>query len=212
MDTLVVPRLRGLFHLWALVAALGAGVVLVILADGALATVSAWIYAGALVAMFGASALYHRFPWRSTAQRLWARRVDHSTIFLFIAATYTVFGLLRFEGATRWVVLGVAWTGAALGVLLELVWIDSPRGLKAVAYLSVGWIGVLAVPQLFSRVGAGAAVLVIVGGALYTVGALVYATRWPNPFPRTLGFHEVFHLLVVAAAATQFVAVSLVVM
>ena len=205
------PLLRGVFHLWAFFAALAAGAMLVVLADGALATISSWVYAAALAAMFGASALYHRFPWKSTARRLWARRLDHSMIFVFIAGTYTPFALLCFEGTTRWLVLVAAWAGAALGLVLELVWIDSPRWLSAIAYLAVGWVGVLAVPQMFSGIGVAGAVLVIVGGGLYTLGAVIYATQWPDPFPRVLGFHEVFHLLVVAAAATQFVAVSLVV-
>jgi len=207
-----VPLLRGVFHLGAFVAAIAAGIVLVLLADGALEIVSSWVYAAALAAMFGASALYHRFPWRSTAKRLWARRLDHSTIFVFIAGTYTLFALLRFEGMSRWLVLVLVWLGAVLGLVLELVWIDSPRWLSAVAYLLVGWVGVVAIPQMFSRAGVAVAVLLLVGGGLYSLGAVIYATRWPNPFPRVLGFHEVFHLLVVAAAATQFVAVSLVVM
>jgi hemolysin III len=113
---------------------------------------------------------------------------------------------------SRWLVLVLVWLGAVLGLVLELVWIDSPRWLSAVAYLLVGWVGVVAIPQMFSRAGVAVAVLLLVGGGLYSLGAVIYATRWPNPFPRVLGFHEVFHLLVVAAAATQFVAVSLVVM
>jgi hemolysin III len=133
-------------------------------------------------------------------------------IFVFIAGTYTPFALLRFQGTTQWLVLIMVWSGAVLGLLLELAWLDSPRWLSAVAYLAVGWVGVLAIPQMFSGVGVAGAVLLMVGGGLYTLGAAIYATRWPNPFPRTLGFHEVFHLLVVAAAATQFVAVSFVVM
>jgi hemolysin III len=212
VDVELTPRLRGVFHLWAFAAAIAAGLVLVVLADGALETFSSWIYAAALAAMFGCSALYHRFPWKTAARRLWARRLDHSMIFVFIAGTYTPFALLRFEGATKWVVLVTVWFGAALGLALELAWIDSPRWLSSIAYLAVGWVGILAIPQLFSSVGIGAAVLVIVGGGLYTVGAVVYAAKWPNPFPRTLGFHEVFHLLVVAAAVVQFVAVSLVVL
>jgi hemolysin III len=199
------------FHEWAFFAALAAGAMLVVLADGALATFSSWIYAAALAAMFGASALYHRFPWKSAARRLWARRVDHSMIFVFIAGTYTPFALLCFEGTTRWLVLVVAWAGAVLGLALELVWIDSPRWLHALAYLAVGWVGLIAAPQMFSGIGVTGAVLVIVGGGLYTLGAVIYATRWPDPFPRILGFHEIFHLLVVVAAVTQFVAVSLVV-
>jgi hemolysin III len=212
VDLELTPRLRGVFHLWALLGSLVAGVVLVIRADGALATVSSWIYAAGLAGMFGASALYHRFPWRNAARRVWAQRLDHSTIFVFIASSYTPFALLRFQGSTRWLVLVLVWTGAVLGLVLELAWLDSPRWLKAIAYLVVGWVGVLDAPQLFSAVGVGSAALVIVGGGLYTIGALVYASKWPNPLPRTLGFHEVFHLLVVAAAVTQFVAVSLIVM
>ena len=211
VDPELTPRLRGIFHLWALFASLGAGVALVILADGAAATVSSWIYAAALAGMFGASALYHRVPWTSAAGRVWARRLDHSTIFVFIASSYTPFALLRFDGSTRWLVLFLVWTGATVGLLLELAWIESPRWLKAIAYMTVGWVGVLAAPQLFSAVGVASAILLIAGGSLYTIGALVYASKWPNPLPRTLGFHEVFHLLVVIAAAAQFVAVSLVV-
>ena len=206
------PRLRGLFHEWAFFAALAAGAMLVVLADGALATFSSWVYAAALAAMFGASALYHRFPWKSTAKRVWARRLDHSMIFVFIAGTYTPFALLAFDGASRWIVLVAVWAGAILGLVLELVWLDSPRWLRAVSYLAVGWVGILVVPQLFSAIGVTGAILVLIGAALYSLGAVIYATGWPNPFPRTLGFHEIFHLLVVAAAMSQFVAVSLVVL
>jgi hemolysin III len=206
------PRLRGLFHEWAFFAALAAGAMLVVLADGALATFSSWVYAAALAAMFGASALYHRFPWKSAAKRVWARRLDHSMIFVFIAGTYTPFALLAFDGTSRWIVLVAVWAGALLGLVLELVWIDSPRWLRAVAYLAVGWVGILVVPQLFSGIGVAGGILVLIGAALYSVGAIIYATGWPNPFPRTLGFHEIFHLLVVAAAVSQFVAVSLVVL
>ena len=210
-DVEQTPILRGVFHLWAFVAALAAGVVLVVLADGALEIVSSWVYAAALAAMFGASALYHRLLWRCAPTRLWARRLDHSMIFVFIAGTYTPFALLRFEGRTQWLVLILVWLGAALGLVLELVWIDSPRWLSTVAYLLVGWVGVLTIPQLFTGAGVAVAVLLLVGGGLYSLGAVIYAIQWPNPFPRVLGFHEVFHLLVVAAAAMQFVAVSLVV-
>jgi hemolysin III len=161
--------------------------------------------------MFGASALYHRFPWRSAARRLWARRVDHAMIFVFIAGTYTPFALLALTGDLQVVVLAVVWAGAVLGLLLNLVWIDAPRVVSSVAYLAVGWVGVITIPQLFAA-GVAPAVLCAVGGGLYTLGALAYATTWPNPAPAWFGFHEIFHLLVVAAAATQFVAVSLVVL
>jgi hemolysin III len=209
LEKTFAPRLRGVFHQYAFIGALAAGTVLAVLADGYLERVAVWVYAAALAAMFGASALYHRFPWRSTTARLRARRLDHATIFIFIAGTYTAFGLLAFGGALRIVVFATVWAGAALGIVLNLAWIDAPRWLSATAYLAVGWAGIVAVPQLFPALGVAAAVLVIVGGALYSLGALGYAAAWPNPFPTLLGFHEVFHLLVIAAAATQFVALSL---
>jgi hemolysin III len=212
MTVAVAPRLRGVFHQYAFFAAVVAGVVLVVLADGLLERFAVWVYATALAVMFGASALYHRFPWRSAASRLRARRLDHATIFVFIAGTYTPFAVLAFSGATQVVVLVSVWLGALVGLVLELAWIESPRWISAVAYLAVGWVGVMAAPQLFPSLGVAAAVLVIVGAALYTVGALAYATAWPNPFPATFGFHEIFHLLVIAAAVTQFVAVSLLVL
>jgi hemolysin III len=212
MTVAVAPRLRGVFHQYAFFAAVVAGVVLVVLADGLLERFAVWVYATALAVMFGASALYHRFPWRSAASRLRARRLDHATIFVFIAGTYTPFAVLAFSGATQVVVLVSVWLGALVGLVLELAWIESPRWISAVAYLAFGWVGVMAAPQLFPSLGVAAAVLVIVGAALYTVGALAYATAWPNPFPATFGFHEIFHLLVIAAAVTQFVAVSLLVL
>jgi hemolysin III len=162
--------------------------------------------------MLGASALYHRFPWRSASARLRARRVDHAMIFVFIAGTYTPFVLLEFGGWLRVVVLASVWIGAVLGCFLELYWIHAPRWVSAVAYLAVGWIGVIALPEFFPALGVAAAVLLIVGAGLYTIGAVAYATSWPNPFPSTFGFHEVFHLLVIAAAVTQFVALALVVL
>lgn len=201
-----------MFHLAGFVGAVAAGIVLGTLADGLSATVSAWVYGAALATMFGASALYHRFPWRSEGARLWARRLDHSAIFVFIAGTYTPFALLAFEGATRWIVLVFAWGGALLGLAVNLAWIDCPRWVSAAAYLAVGWVGVIAAPQLFENVGVAGSLLVIVGGVLYTIGAITYALKRPNPFPRWIGFHEVFHLLVLAAAIVQFVAVALVVL
>jgi hemolysin III len=211
MRAVLTPRLRGVFHQYAFFVALLAGAVLVVLADGVLERFAAWVYACALAAMFGASALYHRVPWRTAAARLRARRLDHAMIFVFIAGTYTPFALLALGGWASVVVLTSVWAGAALGLVLALAWIESPRWVSAVAYLAVGWVGVVAVPQLFPELGVAAAVLVIVGGVLYSLGALAYAAAWPNPFPATFGFHEIFHVLVIAAAATQFVAVSLLV-
>jgi hemolysin III len=206
------PLLRGVFHQWAFFAAVAAGAVLVVLAEGLRERFAAWVYAVALAAMFGASAIYHRVDWRTPARRAWARRLDHSTIFLFIAGTYTPFALLAFEGAAAIPLLAVVWAGALLGLAVNLCWIDAPTWIAAAGYLVVGWAGVLAAPQLFPQLGAAAAVLVIVGGSLYTLGAIVYSLRRPDPFPNVFGYHEVFHVLVLAAAVTQFVAVSLVVL
>jgi hemolysin III len=212
MDESLVPRLRGVFHQYAFLVALAAGAALIVLADGTRERLAVWVYATALAAMLGASALYHRFPWRSAAARLRARRLDHAMIFVFIAGTYTPFALLAFGGLLRVTVLVTVWAGALLGLVLELVWIRAPRWVSAVAYLAVGWVGIIAIPQLFPALGATVAVLVVVGGVLYTLGAIAYATGWPDPFPTTFGFHEVFHLLVVLAATAQYVAISLLVL
>ena len=125
-----MPRLRGVFHQYAFVAAVVAGTLLVVLADGYLERFAVWVYAVALAAMFGASALYHRFPWRSPSARLRARRLDHAMIFVFIAGTYTAFALVAFDGTARVVGLVTVWVGAALGIVLNLVWIDAPRWLS----------------------------------------------------------------------------------
>jgi hemolysin III len=202
------PRLRGLLHAYAFFAAVAAGATLVSLAEGARARIACGVYAAALAAMFGASAIYHRAPWRSPRARAWARRIDHSMIFVFIAGTYTPFALLAFTGIVPALVLACVWGGAALGVVLNVSWIDAPKWVTAPVYLLVGWVGVIAAPQLFSQLGLASAVLVLVGGALYTLGAVTYATNWPDPFPATFGFHEVFHVLVLLAAVSQFVAVS----
>jgi hemolysin III len=212
MDLLERPRLRGLVHQYAFFAAVAAGITLVALAEGARARLACAIYAAALAAMFGASAVYHRVSWRSLRARAWARRLDHSTIFLFIAGTYTPFALLAFTGLAPAIVLACVWGGAALGVALNVSWIDAPRWVTTPVYLLVGWVGVIAAPQVFTELDVASAVLVVIGGALYSLGALVYATQWPDPFPAVFGFHEVFHVLVVLAAVTQFVAVSFVVL
>lgn len=211
MDVASRPRLRGVFHQWAFFVAVAAAATLIVLASGAQETVAVSIYGAALAAMFGASALYHRVRWKSASVRAWMRRLDHSTIFLFIAGTYTVFALLAFDGSTTWIVLAAVWAGAAAGMFLSLVWIEAPKWIAAIVYLALGWAGVIAAPDLFSGAGVAAATLVAVGGVLYTVGALTYALHRPNPWPATFGYHEIFHVLVVAAAAVQFVAVALVV-
>ena len=207
MEVLVKPRLRGVFHQYAFFVALAAGIVLVSVSDSSRELFATWVYAAALAAMFGISALYHRVNWRSSRARAWMRRLDHSAILLLIAGTYTPFALLAFDGAVADVILIVVWVGAAAGLVLNLAWIDAPTWLTALVFLALGWVGVAAVPELFD-VGVAPAVLVFVGGGLYTLGALAYATKRPNPAPAVFGYHEIFHLLVIGAAVVHFVAIA----
>jgi hemolysin III len=211
VEPLVRPLLRGVMHAYAFFAAVAAGVTLVALAEGARARTSAWIYAASLALMFGLSALYHRVPWRSPRVRAWMRRLDHCGIFLLIAGTYTPFALLVFDGVLATLLLVLVWVGAATGIVLKLVWIDAPRWLGSAVYVGLGWIGIAALPQVFDA-GVAWATLTLLGGGLYTIGALTYALQRPDPWPSVFGFHEVFHVLVVAAATTQFVAVAAVVL
>jgi hemolysin III len=202
-----IPRLRGLLHAYASWLALAAAVVLVALAPSGAARVASLIYGAGLWALFTASGVYHRWHgdprWRGLL-----RRVDHSAIYVFIAASYTPVALLVLEPPLRTVVLASVWAGAAAGVTFALAWIDAPRALVAASYLAIGWVAVVALPQLFSHAGVAPAVLFITGGALYSIGATVYAARRPDPWPQVFGFHEVFHTLVIAAAVVHFVAMA----
>jgi hemolysin III len=181
--------------------------VLVLIAPTRKATTAAAIYALSVSGLFGASALYHRITWRPSTRR-WMRRLDHSMIFVLIAGTYTPFGLLVVHGTLAEVVLGIVWGGALAGVILKLVWVDAPKWLMAGVYLGLGWVGVATVPQLLSRAGIGAVALMFVGGVLYSIGAVIYALRRPDPRPSVFGYHEIFHLLVIAAAAVHYAAIA----
>jgi hemolysin III len=201
------PRLRGVFHQWAFFASIAAGALLVALAPTGRAAAVAALYAAALAGMFGASALYHRVAWRPSLQP-WLRRLDHSMIFVLIAGTCTPVIVLGLEGVLPVVVLVVMWAGALAGVVLKLVWLGAPRRLVAAVYLLLGWIGLILLPEVVRSAGVAAASLFVAGGLLYTAGALVYARRRPDPRPAVFGFHEVFHVFVIAAAAAHFVAIA----
>jgi hemolysin III len=179
----------------------------VAVADGGIERFAMWVYAVALASMFGVSALYHRVTWRSPQVRKWMRRLDHSTILLLIAGTYTPFALLAFDGRLADAILIVVWAGAGAGLVLNLLWVDAPTWVTALVFIALGWVGAVAVPELL-EFGIAPAVLVFAGGALYTIGALTYAFKRPNPVPHVFGYHEIFHLLVVGAAITHFVAIA----
>ena len=203
----IVPRLRGVSHAVAFWLALAAAVILIVIAPDAGARTAAAIYGAGLCALFGGSALYHRWRWDPRWRPL-LRRVDHSTIFVFIAASYTPIGLLVLDGSLQVTILVIAWAGAIAGVAFSLVWIEAPRWLVAATYLGLGWVSVIALPELLDRLSAAPMILIGAGGLLYTTGAIVYALKRPNPWPRVFGFHEVFHAFVIAAAIVHFVAMA----
>ena len=203
------PRLRGVFHEWAFPVAVLAGVILVLAAPSGRAKLAAGIYAFSLAALLGTSALYHRVNWSRPGVRRWVRRLDHSMIFLLIAGTLTPFALLVLHGSFASAILIAVWTGAAVGIVVELIWVEAPKWVATLVYVGVGWIGALAFPAILVDAGIGAAALIAVGGVLYTTGAVVYARERPDPNPTVFGYHEIFHVLVLAAAATHFAAVAI---
>ena len=201
------PRLRGISHVWAFwVAALVAGA-LIAAAPAGTARAAAAVYGAGLCALFAGSGTYHRWRW-SPRWRPLLRRIDHSTIYVFIAASYTPIALLVLHGTTQLVVLAGVWVGALAGVLLSVAWIDAPRWLGAATYLALGWVALLAVPQLLAALPAWPLALLLAGGLLYSAGAVVYARQRPDPWPQTFGFHELFHAFVIAAAAAHVVAIA----
>jgi hemolysin III len=204
----VKPKLRGVSHEWAFFMSLGFGATLIILAETPKATLAVAIYAVSLSALFGTSALYHRVNWSRPQMRQWMRRLDHSMIFFLIAGTYTPFALLVLEGTLAMTILAVVWVGAIAGAIIEMIWIDHPKWASALIYLALGWVAVATFPDLWSEMGPGGTLLVAVGGLLYTAGAVVYAVQRPNPNPAIFGYHEVFHLFVIAAAMVQYAAIA----
>jgi hemolysin III len=201
------PRLRGVSHAVAFVVAVPLGLALILEAQTAKGRISAGVFAAAVVAMFGASALYHSPNWPERARR-WLRRVDHAGIYGLIAGTYTAFGLLALNGYWRLIVLVSVWAAALAAIVFKFVWIDAPKWLSAVIGIALGWVGVVVAPRLFGEIGVGGMLLMLAGGLLYTLGALVYALRRPDPRPAVFGFHEVFHVLVIAAVALQYSTVA----
>jgi hemolysin III len=202
------PRLRGVLHQWAFVSSVPLGVALVVAAEDVRARIAVAVYAVSLVALFGISALYHRVNWRSLTARRWMRRLDLSMIFVLIAGSYTPFALLVLHGPVAVAILVAVWAGALGGVVLNLIWSSAPKWLRAILYVTLGWVAVAAWPQLAATIGTGGLTLLALGGVLYTLGAVVYSVKRPDPVPSVFGYHEIFHALVTIAAALQFAVIA----
>jgi len=172
------------------------------------AGLATFAYTVTIVAMFAVSGTYHRIHWKSETARTWMKRVDHSMIFVLIAGSYTPFGLLVLHGALGEAMMFAAWSAALVGVMFKLVWIDAPGWLGAATYIAIGWIAVVALPELVDRLGIVAVGALGLGGVLYSTGAVIHARKRPDPVPTVFGYHELFHLLVILAAAVQYAVVA----
>jgi hemolysin III len=201
------PRLRGVSHEYAFFISVGCGVALILAASDGRARVAAAIYAFAVSALLGTSALYHRVTWRPTARR-WMRRLDHSMIFVMIAGTYTPVALLALKGSLATTILIVLWCGAFGGVIFKLLWIDAPKWLFATVYCLLGLVTAAVFGELPAAIGWLGVAGLAVGGLLYLIGAVVYASGRPNPWPKVFGYHEVFHALVLVAAGLQYAVIA----
>ncbi len=203
------PRLRGWLHTYAALISLATGSCLLAVAFAARGPHAGWptaIYAVTVTALFGTSALYHRRRWSPRGHSI-MKRLDHSMIFIFIAGTYTPLAVLTLSGPSRIAVLAVVWSGAIFGAGLRTTWPGAPSWLTVPCYIALGWVAVFVFPELLQRAGVAAFVLIAVGGVIYTLGALVYATKRPNPVPGVFGFHEVFHACTLLAATCHYVAI-----
>jgi hemolysin III len=183
--------------------------VLVLEADSARARIATMIYALSVAALLGTSATYHRVEWRTVAARRRMRRLDHTMIFVLIAGTYSPFALLVLRGTLGVAILVAVWAAAIAGAVFKLVWIDAPGWLVAASYIVAGWLAVVVIPELAGRLGIAPVSALALGGVIYSIGAVVYAVRRPDPVPAVFGYHELFHSLVLIAAALQYTVVAI---
>ena len=202
----VKPKLRGVFHELGFYAAVGLGLALVLTARSGLPRDAAIIFSASVAACFGASALYHRPTWTPPV-RAWLARLDHAGVYLLIAGAYTPFAFLVMSRGWAVPVLALVWSGALAGILLKLFWVRAPKWLSAAIGLALGWVGAAAFSQLLKLQLPGV-LLVVAGGLLYTVGAIVYVRRRPDPVPRVFGYHELFHVLTLAATGCLYASVA----
>ncbi len=212
MDTpLPKPRLRGWFHLGMAPLVQLAGLVLIVVAPSLVARIGIAIYLVGATMLFGTSAIYHRGTW-SARMGGFLRRLDHANIFVFIAGTYTPLALLLLEGTGRTVLLAVIWSIAALGIVFKLGWMSAPRWLYTSLYIAMGWVAVGWLVPFWNAGGPLIVALIVLGGLIYSAGAVVYARKKPDPAPAWFGYHEVFHVATVVAALCHFAAIALVVL
>ena len=202
----VKPKLRGVLHQAAAWYALGAGSVLVAMASNLRSAVAAAVYSLSLVALFAVSATYHRVHWNAEKARAWMRRADHASIFILIAGTYTPIALLGLGGADGRRLLIQVWIGAIAGVVMSLIWVNAPKALTAAIAIAVGWTVAPYIDQVRTML-AGQFWLILAGGLAYTIGAVIYAVKKPDPCPRVFGYHEVFHTLTLVGALLHFAVV-----
>jgi hemolysin III len=209
------PRARGWIHLCCAAIAIVGGLALVSVAgitSTQRAVVATLIYTVTIVAMFSVSAIYHRKHWHNPVALKWMKRLDHSAIFIFIAGSYTPFALLAMPPPTGAEVLAIVWAGAAAGVALKMWWPSSPRWVGIPLYLLLGYVALWFAGTLLDGGGPIVVGLLVAGGVLYNIGVIFFAIRWPNPWPRTFGYHEFFHAFTAAAAVSHYVAVWFVVL
>ena len=200
------PSLRGVLHAVAFVVSVLVGALFVAYAPSGHA-LGAAVFAATVSVMLGTSALYHLVTWPPN-RRLWMRRADHAALFVLIAGTVTPVALIGLSGAWRTAVLAVVWSGAVLAALTKIVWVGAPGWLSAAIGIALGWVAVVALPQLAHSEGLAPILLLVLGGLAYTAGAIVYATRRPDPLPRVFGYHELFHALTIVALSCQYVAIA----
>ena len=200
------PRLRGVIHRWAVPFAVALFVVLAVRVTGLGNLVAVLVYGTCVTAMLAVSAIYHSGGMSPEATRR-LKRADHATILLAIAGSYTAVITLALRGTTQTVLLAVTWAFAAIGISIRMFWLHAPSPVVAAVYVVVGWMALVDLPAYLDALSSSELALVVLGGLLYTAGAVVYALRRPNPWPATFGFHEVFHALVVLAALSHYVAV-----
>ena len=201
------PKLRGWFHLGATPAVIIASLVLFILSKSSL-KLSVALYSITAIMLFSVSAIYHRVPWSPAKKVMW-RRWDHANINLLIAGSYTPFAVALLEGRDRVTLLIVVWVGALAGVALRVFWVGAPRWLYVANYLLLGWVAVIYTPQLYREGGLWVLLPILIGGLFYSVGAIFYALKKPSRYAKYFGFHELFHIFVLAAWISQYVAVSM---